>query len=164
VSSFEKAARKIRQMVQYHRTTAAANESGDASRVQVRVWDNQIIDLVPMPSVYGFQSSAPVGTDVVTLSHNGELSNPIIVASNHIPSRMANLPTGGSRMHDNSGQQILMQNDNAITAVANASMTITAPEVFTSGNLHAGTGASGSFTTPTGQIVTVRDGIITNIF
>ncbi|GGY12618.1 phage baseplate assembly protein V [Massilia dura] len=34
----------------------------------------------------------------------------------------------------------------------------------TTGNLHAGTGASGSFTTPTGQVVTVADGIITNIF
>jgi phage baseplate assembly protein V len=34
----------------------------------------------------------------------------------------------------------------------------------TSENLSAGTGASGSFTTPTGQVVTVLDGIITNIF
>jgi hypothetical protein len=30
--------------------------------------------------------------------------------------------------------------------------------------LKVGVGASGSFTTPTGQIVTVQDGIITNIF
>lgn len=36
--------------------------------------------------------------------------------------------------------------------------------VKASGNVSAGTGASGSFTTPTGQIVTVMDGIIVNIF
>lgn len=30
--------------------------------------------------------------------------------------------------------------------------------------LKVGVGASGSFTTPTGQIVTVQNGIITNIF
>lgn len=34
----------------------------------------------------------------------------------------------------------------------------------TSGNFAVGTGATGSFTTPTGQTVTVQDGIITNIF
>jgi hypothetical protein len=33
-----------------------------------------------------------------------------------------------------------------------------------SGNLSVGTGATGSFTTPTGQTVTVQDGIVTNIF
>jgi phage baseplate assembly protein gpV len=34
----------------------------------------------------------------------------------------------------------------------------------TSGNVVVGTGASGSFTTPTGNIVTVQDGIVTNIY
>lgn len=34
----------------------------------------------------------------------------------------------------------------------------------TTGNLIAGTGCSGSFTTPTGNVVTVQDGIIVNIF
>ena len=43
-------------------------------------------------------------------------------------------------------------------------MTIAAASVNTTGNLVAGTGASGSFTTPTGQTVTVQDGIIINIF
>lgn len=42
-------------------------------------------------------------------------------------------------------------------------LTVTA-EVVTSANVKVGTGASGSFTTPTGQTVTVQDGIITNIY
>jgi hypothetical protein len=36
--------------------------------------------------------------------------------------------------------------------------------LFVDGNLGAGNGASGSFTTPTGQTVVVTNGIITNIF
>ena len=34
----------------------------------------------------------------------------------------------------------------------------------TGGGVVVGTGATGSFTTPLGQVVTVSDGIITNIF
>ena len=38
------------------------------------------------------------------------------------------------------------------------------PSLTSTGNLSAGTGASGTFTTPTGDTVTVQDGLITNIF
>jgi phage baseplate assembly protein V len=48
---------------------------------------------------------------------------------------------------------------NIKTAIANVDGSIKA-----SGNITAGTGASGSFTTPTGQVVTVMDGIVVNIF
>jgi len=36
--------------------------------------------------------------------------------------------------------------------------------LWVTGNVSVGTGATGSFTTPTGQVVTVQDGIVTNIF
>lgn len=42
-------------------------------------------------------------------------------------------------------------------------ISIESPVVSTSQNLSVGTGASGTFTTPTGQTVTVQDGIIVNI-
>lgn len=45
-----------------------------------------------------------------------------------------------------------------------AGITIQSPQVTTSENFSAGSGASGSFTTPMGQVVTVQNGIITNIF
>jgi len=41
---------------------------------------------------------------------------------------------------------------------------LTAPLVRVTENLEVGNGATGSFTTPTGQVVTVQDGIITNIY
>jgi hypothetical protein len=37
------------------------------------------------------------------------------------------------------------------------------PMLQTSGNVSAGTGATGTFTTPTGNVITVQNGIITNI-
>lgn len=37
------------------------------------------------------------------------------------------------------------------------------PMIQTSGNLSVGSGYTGTFTTPTGNVVTVQDGIITNI-
>jgi hypothetical protein len=49
-------------------------------------------------------------------------------------------------------------------------MTLTPPHVVfqtasvsVSGNLSAGNGWNGTFTTPTGQTVTVQDGIIVNV-
>jgi hypothetical protein len=44
-----------------------------------------------------------------------------------------------------------------------AGINVGAAMVATSGNLSAGTGATGSFTTPTGQTVTVQNGIIVDI-
>jgi hypothetical protein len=48
--------------------------------------------------------------------------------------------------------------------VAPGGLNMTAPTVVASGNLAVGTGATGTFTAASGQIVTVIDGIITNIF
>jgi hypothetical protein len=50
----------------------------------------------------------------------------------------------------------------AIQAIANA-VEIDS-DVGVTGSVMVGTGASGTFTTPTGQTVTVQDGIVTNIF
>ena len=52
----------------------------------------------------------------------------------------------------------------SVTVNATSSVTINSPLSSASQNLQVGNGATGSFTTPTGQIVTVQDGIITNIF
>ena len=48
-------------------------------------------------------------------------------------------------------------------SITSAITTITGNLTVT-GNVVAGTGATGSFTTPTGQTVDVQDGIVTNIF
>lgn len=56
------------------------------------------------------------------------------------------------------------------TVEAEKNITLDTPAVNCTGsvvaeqNVHVGNGATGSFTTPTGQTVTVQDGIVTNIF
>jgi len=50
-----------------------------------------------------------------------------------------------------------------VTVIAAASVQFNTPNVVMSGNLAVGTGATGSFSTATGEVVTVYDGIITNI-
>lgn len=55
-------------------------------------------------------------------------------------------------------------NTNALAAIiASAMLNVTTPLSAFSGNLMVGGGASGSFTTQSGSVVTVQDGIITNI-
>lgn len=57
-----------------------------------------------------------------------------------------------------------------IVASAGADLTVVAPSLsatgnaWADGNVGSGTGASGSFTTPDGSVVTVQDGLITNIY
>lgn len=64
-----------------------------------------------------------------------------------------------------------MVNSTAVIVTDDTTMTVTAPggtvantptATFT-GNVVVGSGATGSFSTPTGQVVTVRDGIVVNI-
>ena len=69
--------------------------------------------------------------------------------------------------HANAGAQVLSALINPTGSVhvsGNGAVSLSVPDVSTTGNLRAGNGASGSFTTPLGQTVTVQDGIITNIF
>lgn len=51
-----------------------------------------------------------------------------------------------------------------VETTATALFNIDTPQTSTSKNLSAGNGATGSFTTPTGNVVDVVDGIVVNIF
>lgn len=59
--------------------------------------------------------------------------------------------------------QYLQFSDEGISIVAPVAISVTAPQVMVNGNLVVSTGATGTFTTTSGNIVTVQDGIITNI-
>lgn len=66
--------------------------------------------------------------------------------------------------------QYVQFQESGITILSPFNVTTSAPtineggNVVTSDNVSVGNGASGSFSTPTGQTVMVQDGIITNIF
>lgn len=53
---------------------------------------------------------------------------------------------------------------NSVLSVSPPNVVSDSPNTITTGNLVAGTGATGSFTTTSGSVVTVQNGIITNIF
>ena len=109
---------RMKHVVGFARTTTAADESGNTSKVQIRVNDLQVIDGYQVVGQFGFQSSIPVGTDVVRMSVSGDLTNGVIVGTSHIESRMKGLPSGGSRHYDLGGRQVLLANDGLIQLFA----------------------------------------------
>lgn len=60
--------------------------------------------------------------------------------------------------------QYIQFGPDGITVLSPSHVTVQAPLVSAIGNLSVSTGATGSFTTPTGNVVTVQDGIVTNIY
>jgi hypothetical protein len=72
------------------------------------------------------------------------------------PRKLSNYSAGSAQLRSDDGS--------VIVDVAESGITLKAPTVSVSDNLVVGNGATGSFTTPTGQTVTVQDGIITNIY
>jgi hypothetical protein len=77
------------------------------------------------------------------------------------------VPSGEIWMVHKSGSCFKLHNDGSIEVVGNGTWTGDTSFIGNmdiSENVTVGTGASGSFTTPTGQTVMVQDGIITNIF
>ena len=72
------------------------------------------------------------------------------------------LVAGEAIFKHKSGTLIKFHSNGQLEIVALATEMTT--DVAVSGSVFVGTGASGTFTTPTGQTVTVQDGIITNIY
>ncbi len=63
-----------------------------------------------------------------------------------------------------SGDGIEVKSQSSVRVIAASSVMLNTPVVDVAHTLTVGNGATGSFTTPTGQVVTVTDGIITNIY
>jgi hypothetical protein len=78
--------------------------------------------------------------------------------------------SGQAAFVDSQGSYIRLNNDGSITMGAPNGITTTTPlltqngNATVTGNVVVGSGATGSFTTPSGDTVMVQDGIVTNIF
>jgi phage baseplate assembly protein gpV len=70
-------------------------------------------------------------------------------------------PSGEFWLVHQSGASLKFTNSGQVTMNAQAGFIVSG--IITADGLQARNGASGSFTTPTGNVVTVQDGIITNI-
>ena len=157
----------------------AVNDTGPAQRVTVRSSAGAVYSDIEVIQPFGSANVPPVnGAIAVLLAIGGDPANMVALLSNPnrrmgamAPGEQVIYGPGGSRVAVRRGGlveilaatrvSIVARN---VTITATAAVTLTAPVVEITGNLTVGTGATGVFTSTSGQTVTVQDGIITNIF
>lgn len=88
----------------------------------------------------------------------------VFVGISSKPNVIKNIKANAAQLRSDDGKCYLEVAAQDITAVGPINIDLESPVVDTSDNLNVGTGATGTFTTGTGQTVTVADGIVTNIF
>ncbi len=161
-------------------TLTTSKDNATVQGGQVRMSQYQVRSNVPMFALHGIVSRPLPGAQVAMMHHAGDPGNAVGVGVNDPRYYKQGLADGTVGLAHHQGAHLLMfddrievdGNDKAVTvqnarsvSVKSASkVLLDTPDVFTTGNLHVGSGASGTFSTPTGQVVTVRDGIIVNIF
>lgn len=160
------------------------DESGPKVRVQIGELKSNWLQCGALRAGDTRQTWMPsVGEQVVVLAPFGDTAQGIVAfslnqnahgpvsSSRHI--HAAEFPDG-TRLEYNSqsntytmtvsGDAKVIVNCKEATVNAASNVKLNTPELKVSGNVLCGNGATGSFTAPTGQIVTVNDGVITNIY
>lgn len=146
---------------QTSRGKVAASAVSTRTMLTVTGLDGETFQNVELLLPPGYVARPPVGADVIVQQINGHRDHKAALFGDH-PDDAVALADGEIGFSRN-GQTIILRQD-SIEIVSARAVTITAPAVASSGNLGTGIGATGTFSTPTGQTVTVRDGIVTNIF
>jgi phage gp45-like len=94
------------------------DDTGTVQTAQVKLSASETRDATPMAKQFGFDSSPPPGSDVIFGALSGQRTKVFALATNHQPSRLKNLPSGGSRQYDQGGRQVLLDNSGLIQAFA----------------------------------------------
>jgi phage gp45-like len=123
---------------------------------------------------FGFTSAPLQGAVGLFGTVGGNRGHTVMMVCADPRYRPTNLQPGDSCIFDAHGSTIWLSSTGIVVTsplpvTVNESMVIngsvaTSLDVNAAGNITAGSGASGSFLTLTGQVVTVSDGLITNIF
>lgn len=153
---------------------SSALRSGTAS------WLGRDGQPIQLASLYGLIHNPPAGSQVLLLPQNGQESNSIGLADHPeirpirdlLPGEVAvvNYLTGSHVIFKENGDIIVNTDTSVVVNCRTAQITadshigMTAPQIDMTGNVSVSTGATGTFTTPAGVVVTVVDGIVTNIF
>lgn len=155
-------------------SSAPTNETGSGQTVQLTHRTGELQDGVQSMQLYGFASSPNSGTDHLVIYLEGDRNKGVAIASNDQRVRPKNMAGGEVQIYDASGQFFYLKtgksalinaiNECVIQIDGTPIVTITPGGVTTVGNLVAGNGATGTFTDATGKVITVQDGIVTNIF
>ena len=94
------------------------DDTGTVQTAQLKLSASETRDATPIAKQFGFDSSPPPGSDVIFGALGGQRTKVFALATNHQPSRMKNLPSGGSRQYDQGGRQVLLDNSGLIQAFA----------------------------------------------
>jgi phage baseplate assembly protein V len=171
VAAIERMYRRILMVVGRGRIKTGRDD-GPAQLLQVRLGQLETVDNIPRLAEYGFQSMPPADTDAIVLFAGGNRSDGVIIATGSQKYRMRSLKTGEVSISDDQGQSVYLTRTGIVIngggfpiTLENApTITLDSAHVKVTGNASIGTGATGTFTTPMGDTVTVQDGIVTNIF
>lgn len=133
----------------------AVDDTKKAQSLQLTLLSSETAQNIERFQEYGYTSVPFAGAEAVMACVGGLRSHGIVVAVEDRRYRLKALANGEVALYDDQGQKVYLRRGGVL---------ITTPGAEASENLTVGNGASGTFTTPTGQTVTVQDGIVTNIF
>lgn len=120
----ERLMRRVQHMVGVGRTSAPVNDQGAAQTVQVQTYAGVPVSGVKVAQLFGFSSTAPLGSDVVLLSIAGDNSAPIAITTGHQGSRQKNTPPGGAVLYDQGGSLALLNNDGSVKILSSKGSVI----------------------------------------
>jgi phage baseplate assembly protein V len=164
---------------------SAVDDTGQVQTANVSTGTGVNRAEVEVLSQFGFSSVPPAdGVVGLVVAIGGDPANLVVLPLANPSARFGGLLTGESVMYAADGSRVHIREGGIVDIwggtqvnVHTKNCTITAPNgclvngdttvegnATTTGNLVAGTGATGCFVSATGQSVTVQDGIITNIY
>jgi phage gp45-like len=135
---------------------------GPRTLLQVTGLDGVVQQTVELLLPPGYSARPAQGSDVTLHQVLGSADHVVALGGDMAGNVIKDLAPGEFGLTN--GTQMIVVRSDYIQVVSPTKVSLQTPLAECTGNLTVGTGASGSFTTPTGLTVTVQDGIITNIY
>lgn len=135
-STLDRLYRRVRLMVAVGSTTTPPNDAGPVQTVQVRVSSAEVIDAVPVMTLFGQDGALPVGSQVLVLFLGGDRSQGVVIGSNSPPNRRRGRKPGETGLHNAFGMALAMLESGVVLEGGGKPLTIRgAPLVTVEGNL-----------------------------
>lgn len=150
---------RLFSLVKIGRVAAVADQYA-SQVVQVQLGASQTVEIRKIGH-YGFAYNPPVNSDAVVIALNGDTRNSVVIGTEYQAARPRELQPGEAALWDDQGQMVLISRS-GIKIVSTGAVSVNG-SVLVQGLATSSEGATGVFTTPTGQVITVQQGVITAI-
>ena len=128
--------RRVRLMAAVGTTTAPPNDAGPVQTVQVRVSPVEVIDAVPVLSLFGTDGALPVGSQVLVLFAGGDRSQGVVIGSGSPGARKRGRRPGETGLHNAFGMALAMLESGVVIDGGGMPLTIKGTSLVTiEGNL-----------------------------